>query len=84
MQIKANIYISLKPSVSDPQGLTISQSLQQLGFNGINSVRACKYIEVTIESPSMKYAEDEINQMCEKLLANPIIEHYKFDLIASD
>ena len=80
MRIKANIYISLKPSISDPQGLTIAQGLKQLGFKGIDSVRAGKYLELIIESPTIAQAENDINQMCEELLSNPIIEDFRFDL----
>ena len=80
MNIKANIYISLKSNVSDPQGITIAQGLEQLGFQGIGSVRAGKYIEVTITAPSVKQAENIIKKMCDELLYNPIIEDYKFDL----
>tara|TARA_Y100000996_G_C22532441_1_gene647057 strand:- start:1214 stop:1468 length:255 start_codon:yes stop_codon:yes gene_type:complete len=80
MRIKANIYITLKPSISDPQGLTIAQGLEQLGFKSVDSVRAGKYIELIIESPTISQAENDINQMCEELLSNPIIEDFKFDL----
>lgn len=80
MNIKANIYVSLKSSVSDPQGATIAQGLDQLGFQGISSVRAGKYLEVTITAPSVKHAENVVKKMCDDLLCNPIIEEYKFDL----
>ncbi|MFL2756797.1 MAG: phosphoribosylformylglycinamidine synthase subunit PurS [Dehalococcoidia bacterium] len=80
MRIKANIYISLKASISDPQGLTIAQGLKQLGFKSIDSVRAGKYLELIIESPTIAQAENDINQMCEELLSNPIIEDFRFDL----
>ncbi len=80
MNIKANIYISLKSNVSDPQGITIAQGLEQLGFQDISSVRAGKYIEVTITAPSIEQAENVVKKMCDELLCNPIIEDYKFDL----
>ena len=80
MNIKANIYISLKSNVSDPQGATIAQGLNQLGFQDVGSVRAGKYIEVTLSAPSTEQAENIVKKMCADLLCNPIIEDYKFDL----
>jgi|TARA_B110000263_G_C15271756_1_gene493835 phosphoribosylformylglycinamidine synthase len=80
MQVKATIYISLKPSVSDPQGLTVAQGLTQLGFKGIKSVKIGKHIEVTLNVSSIKQAKVDVTKMCLDLLSNPIIEDYNFDL----
>ena len=76
----AKIYISLKSSVNDPEVITIQSSLSQLGFESVTSVRTGKYIEIKISEKDKKFAEKKIEEMCEKLLSNPVIETYKFDL----
>lgn len=81
MKLKAQIHITLKPSVSDPQGLTVAGGLKQLGFNSVDSVRVGKFIEIEVEAQSREKAENDFNEMCEKLLANPVIEDYKFSII---
>jgi phosphoribosylformylglycinamidine synthase PurS subunit len=76
----AKIYISLKPTVNDPQGLTIKGALHNLGFTEVTSVRMGKYVEVKIEENEQNRAQEQVNEMCRKLLANPIIENYAFEL----
>ena len=76
----AKIYISLKPTVNDPQGLTIKGALHNLGFTEVTSVRMGKYVEVKIEENAQNRAQEQVNEMCRKLLANPIIENYAFEL----
>jgi len=76
----AKIYISLKPTVNDPQGLTIRGALHNLGFTEVTSVRMGKYVEVKIEENEQNRAQEQVNEMCHKLLANPIIENYAFEL----
>jgi phosphoribosylformylglycinamidine synthase PurS subunit len=76
----AKIYISLKPTVNDPQGLTIKGALHNLGFTEVTSVRMGKYVEVKIEENEQNRAQEQLNEMCRKLLANPIIENYAFEL----
>ena len=76
----AKVYISLKPTVNDPQGLTIKGGLHNLGFDSVESVRAGKYIEIRINENSIQEAQDKVNDMCRKLLANPVIEIYRFEL----
>lgn len=76
----AKIYITLKPTVNDPQGLTINGSLRHLGFNSVEDVRAGKYMEIRINEESDNKAQKMVNEMCHKLLANPIIENYRFEL----
>ncbi|MDE2688405.1 MAG: phosphoribosylformylglycinamidine synthase subunit PurS [Chloroflexota bacterium] len=76
----ARVYIQLRPTVSDPQGQTIRGGLHQLGFNGVSSVRAGKYMEITLEAESESAASEQLRQMCDRLLANPVIEDYRFDL----
>jgi phosphoribosylformylglycinamidine synthase len=76
----ARVYVTLKPTVNDPQGLTISGALHSLGFGGVDSVRAGKYIEIRVDAHDRTAADAEITEMCRKLLANPVIEDFRFDL----
>lgn len=79
----AKVYITLKPTVNDPQGLTIKGALHNLGFTLVEDVRAGKYIEVKLEESDPAKAKEQVNEMCHKLLANPVIENYRFDLEAA-
>jgi phosphoribosylformylglycinamidine synthase PurS subunit len=76
----ARVYVTLKPTVNDPQGLTIRGALHSLGFADVDSVRAGKYLEVRIDADDQKEAESQLAEMCRKLLANPVIEDYRFEL----
>jgi len=76
----ARIYVTLKPTVNDPQGLTVKGGLHTLGFGNVQSVRVGKYIEVKIEEPDSSTAEAQVREMCDKLLANPVIENFRFEL----
>jgi phosphoribosylformylglycinamidine synthase len=78
----AKVYVSLKPTVNDPQGLTIAAGLQSLGFASVSDVRAGKYIEVSLSAASAEDARVQVDAMCDKLLANPVIESYRFDVEA--
>jgi phosphoribosylformylglycinamidine synthase subunit PurS len=74
----ARVYVTLKPTVNDPQGLTIRGGLHSLGFDSVESVRAGKYLELQIDETDRPAAEGRVRDMCEKLLANPVIENYRF------
>jgi phosphoribosylformylglycinamidine synthase len=76
----AEIYISLKNTVADPQGLTIKHALESLGYKGLAEVRIGKLVLIKLNSKDKKRAKQEIEQMCNKLLANPIIEDYSFNI----
>ena len=76
----AKIYVTLKPTVNDPQGLAIKGGLHNLGFLAVNNVRAGKYIEIWIDKSKRAEAEAQAEDMCKKLLANPVIEDFRFDL----
>ena len=76
----AKVYVTLKPTVNDPQGLTIKGGLHSLGFTSVESVRAGKYREIRLDGDSRQEAERLLNDMCRQLLANPIIENYRFEL----
>ncbi len=76
----AKIYITLKKDVLDPQGSVIANSLKSLGFNNIEDVRQGKYIEIKLDSENEESANKQINEMCDKLLANLVIEDYKVEI----
>ncbi len=77
---KATVNISLKSGVLDPQGKTVEHALHSLGFAQVEDIRMGKYINVTLNCDDINEAKEQLNQMCEKLLANPVIEDYHFDI----
>ena len=76
----ARVYVSLKPTVNDPQGITIADGLRSLGFTEVEGARAGKYIEIRLTGASAQQARERVDAMCDRLLANPIIESYRFDV----
>ena len=76
----AKIRVTLKPTVNDPQGLTIAHALGRLGFDSVQSVRAGKFIEVKVDEDDRSTADTRVREMCETLLANPVIEQYALAL----
>lgn len=76
----ARVYVSLKPTVNDPQGLTIADGLRSLGFGGVESVRAGKYLEVRMTAANAGEVSQQIDAMCKQLLANSVIETYSYDV----
>ncbi len=78
--MKARVHVTLKDGVLDPQGKAIANALGALGFEGINQVRQGKVIEIDIEESDPKKARAAIGHMCDKLLANIVIEDYTIEL----
>ncbi len=78
--LKAQIYITLKRTVADPQGLTIKHALESLGYKNLTDVRIGKLVIIELNFKDKIRAEKEISEMCKNLLANPIIEYYKFEI----
>jgi phosphoribosylformylglycinamidine synthase len=76
----ARVIVTPKPVVNDPQGLTVKQGLASLGFRDIADVRVGKYIELTLETNSEHEARRQVEEMCRQLLANHVIEDYRFDI----
>jgi phosphoribosylformylglycinamidine synthase len=76
----ARVYVTLKPTVNDPQGLTIRGGLHSLGFDSVGSVRAGKYLEIRLDGADPAAAEAQLTDMCRKLLANPVIEDFRFEI----
>ena len=79
--MKARVTIMLKDGVLDPQGEAIKQALTSLEYNNVNSVRQGKVIDLELNESSEEAAIDNIQEMCEKLLANTVIENYKIKLL---
>ena len=80
--LKARIYITLKDDVLDPQGRAVVGSLKTLGFQGVQDARVGKLIELKLSTHNKTEAEKQVKDMCEKLLANAVIENYKVELIS--
>ncbi len=76
----ARVYVSLKPTVNDPEGNTIGSALGSLGFPGVESVRSGKYFQIRLAAADASLAESQIEHMCARLLANPVIETYSFNV----
>ena len=76
MQYKAEIHVTLKRTVNDPQGLAIRGGLHSLGYESVETVRAGKFIEVWLEAESAEEAQRQADEMSDQLLANPVIEDY--------
>ena len=75
--MKISVVITLKKDVLDPQGKVIHQTLDGMGFKGINEVRQGKYFEIDTKEDDKKRAEEKVEEMCKKLLANLVIEDFK-------
>lgn len=77
---QAKIYVTLRPSVLDPAGTAVQSGFKQLGYDNVGPIRIGKYIELTVMAPDENAASQQIDRMCDQLLANPVIESYRFDL----
>ena len=75
--MKIKVIVTLKKSVLDPQGTVIQQTLDGMGFSNVNDVRQGKFFEIDIDEKDQKKAEEKVEDMCKKLLANLVIEDYK-------
>lgn len=76
----ARVYITLRPSVLDPAGTAVRSGLAHLGYTQVNSIRIGKYIELSLEAENETTASQQVDRMCHQLLANPVIETYRFEL----
>ena len=75
--MKVSVIITLKKDVLDPQGIVIHQTLNDMGFNNINEIRQGKYFIIDTKENDKKIAEEKVEEMCKKLLANLVIEDFK-------
>ncbi len=78
--MKAKIHVTLKQGILDPQGKAIEHALGSLGFKNAANVRVGKYMEVDVNETDRAKAESQVKAMCEKLLANTVIEEYRYEL----
>lgn len=78
--MKATVHVTLKPGVLDPQGQAIGHALSGLGFAGVKSVRMGKFLELDLAETDKAKAEAAVKAMCEKLLANTVIESYRVEI----
>lgn len=76
----ARVRVILKPTVNDPQGLAVRDGLRSLGFHGVEQVRVGKYLEVRLRAEDERQAAALVDEMGRKLLANPVIETFSFEL----
>jgi len=83
VKIKAKIFVTLRPSILDPAGTAVKAALEQMQHN-VESVRIGKYIEMIFEAEDRVSAESQVNLACDRLLANPVIETYTFELNPSE
>lgn len=79
--MKLRVHVTLKPGVLDPQGAAVRHSLGALGFDGVEKVRQGKVIELDLAETDATAAEAQVNEMCEKLLANTVIENYAVEIL---
>ena len=77
----AKVYVTLKPTVNDPQGITVLGGLRNMGYDSVAEVRVGKFLEVKIDEVERNRAESIANEICDKLLANPVIEQYSVELV---
>ncbi|USB33870.1 phosphoribosylformylglycinamidine synthase subunit PurS [Paenibacillus sp. YPG26] len=78
--MKAIVYVTIKQSVLDPQGVAVQGALHSVGFQEVESLRIGKYIEIELNTDNRAEAEKQVAAMCEKLLANTVVEEYRFEL----
>ncbi len=78
--VRAQVYVTYKEGVLEPQGIAVKGVLASLGFDEVKQVRVCKYIEVELVQSPDENLHDRLQDMCGKVLANPVIEDFRFDL----
>ena len=79
--MRARVYVTLKPSVFDPQGRVVADALVTLGYQDVKDVRQGKFFEVEIDGKDATAAKARVTEMAEKLLANPVIESYRVEVL---
>jgi phosphoribosylformylglycinamidine synthase len=79
--MKTRVFVTLKPSVFDPQGNTITEALHQMGYAGVGDVRQGKYFELDVDASSADQARTVVSEVAHKLLANPVIESYRIEVV---
>ena len=80
MSVRARVFVTLKPSVFDPQGRTIAEALHSMGYSSIGEVRQGKYFELDVQATSADQARAVATEVADRLLANPVIESYRVEI----
>ena len=78
---RAVVYVKLKDGVLDPQGSTIERALSQMGYQGIKQIRSGKIFEISFREDGERKPEELIDEICRKLLTNPVIENFNFEIV---
>jgi phosphoribosylformylglycinamidine synthase subunit PurS len=81
MSMRARVYVTLKPSVFDPQGRVVADALTQMGYADVTDVRQGKFFEVELSGSDSSAAKARVTEMADKLLANPVIESYRVEIL---
>jgi phosphoribosylformylglycinamidine synthase len=79
--MRARVYVTLKPSVFDPQGRVVADALLSLGYDDVTDVRQGKFFEVELRGSDVETARKRVTEMAERLLANPVIESYRVEVL---
>ena len=79
--MRARVYVTLKPSVFDPQGRVVADALTQMGYDDVTDVRQGKFFEVELAGSDSSAAKARVTEMADKLLANPVIESYRVEIL---
>jgi phosphoribosylformylglycinamidine synthase PurS subunit len=79
--MRARVYVTLKPSVFDPQGRVVAEALTSLGYNDVKDVRQGKFFEVELDGSDAGVAKARVTEMADRLLANPVIESYRVEIL---
>ncbi len=80
LKYQARIYVTLRPSVLDPAGTAVQSGLKHMGYENVEQVRIGKYVELTLTAESLDAAKKQLDVICDQLLANVVIENYRFEL----
>lgn len=80
MEFRAKVYVTPKPAILDPQGKAVAGSLRSLGYDEVGDVRLGKYLEVAVSGSDRDAVGERVDEMCRRLLANDIIENYRFEI----
>jgi phosphoribosylformylglycinamidine synthase subunit PurS len=78
---QAKVHVTLRPSVLDPAGTAVQNGLKHMGYDNVDQVRIGKYVELTLQAEDEAAARQQLHTICDQLLANPVIENYRFELV---
>jgi phosphoribosylformylglycinamidine synthase len=78
--LTAEIHVTLKELVLDPQGTTLKRSMETMGYQNIDDVRMGKFIQIKFDSSDRKTVEEKVKELCQKILSNPVIEQYSYTI----